>query len=330
MGPSLDAIIHDQHGIFARWQAIGCAVAPREFDRLARRGGPWLRVRYGIYTTRQIWNTLSAEQRLILRDRAALLVCDADAVLSHSSAARLLGLPLYDVHDDLSHVIRRTPDQSGRTQAKLKHHLSALEDVHVTTEFGARVTVPERTTIDLAREYGFHTGIVAADAALHTGADPDLLASMARDLTTEPGRPTVSRVVAAADGGAETPIETLGRVLLVAMGIAELKLQFVVPFAGGGSAVGDIYSPDLNHLFECDGRIKYQGQYDRFGNLVAPDDVLWLEKKREDKIRGEGIGFSRLIWPDVQPDSFERTSARLWTEIEQQGARRSHWLPPPA
>ena len=123
--------------------------------------------------------------------------------------------------------------------------------------------------------------------------------------------------------GAETPIETLGRVTLLNMGIDDLELQYVISFPNGGMAVCDIYSRGLNHVFECDGRIKYQNQFDSRGNVVTPEEVVWREKGREDKVRGQGVGFSRMTWQQVQPDSFERTSARLWREIRQQAAARN-------
>ena len=126
MRPGLEGIIEEQHGIFARWQAIGCGVTPREFDRLSRGVGPWVKVRYGVYTTRDRWTALSKEGRRALRDRAALLVCADDAVLSHSSAARAHGLPLYDVDEDLSHLTRMGTTQSSRVQADVKHHVASL------------------------------------------------------------------------------------------------------------------------------------------------------------------------------------------------------------
>ncbi len=325
----LDGILATQHGIFARHQAIACGVTSRQFSRLAGSDGPWIKVRYGVYTTRERWSGLTSHDRLVLRDRAALLVCESDAVLSHSSAARVLGLPLYAVPDQHSHVTRTTLTQTARVQAQVKHHVATLPAAHVMTLAGARVTSPERTVLDLAREYGFFTGVVAADAALNAGADSTVLTSMVEALTTEPGGPEIAAAVANARVGADTPIETLGRIILVRLGIDDLVLQHVIPFPDGGQAVGDIYSPTLNHLWECDGRVKYQTQDSDLSPEMSADHVVWLEKKREDRIRSLGIGISRLVWSDVQPNSFERTAQRLRREIQQQSGGGS-WLPPAA
>jgi hypothetical protein len=323
MRPGLDGIIAEQHGIFARWQAIGCGVTPREFERLTRPGGPWVKIRYGVYTTRERWLALTSEERQLIKDRASLLVCADDAVLSHTSAARAHGLPVYDVHEDVSHVVRNTFTQSGRTQAGIKHHEPTLQPDDIVVVAGMRVTSLERTVADVAREFGFLNGLVAADSALRQGADPARLHQVAALMTDWRGAPDVSAVVMHANAGAETPIETLGRVTLLNMGIDDLELQYEIRFPTGGRAFCDIYSRRLHHVFECDGRIKYQSQLDRDGTLVTPDEVVWREKGREDKVRGQGFGFSRLTWPQVQPDNFERTSARLWQEIRQQDAARN-------
>jgi hypothetical protein len=183
---------------------------------------------------------------------------------------------------------------------------------------------------DLSREFGYLTGLVAGDAALRLGADRDRLREIALRMTDWEGSPTVSAVAEDARPGSQTPIETLGRVTLLNMGIDDLELQYVITFPSGGLAMCDIYSRGLNHVFECDGRVKYRDQVDAWGNVVAPDEVVWREKGREDKVRGQGVGFSRLTWQHVQPDAFERTSARLWREIREQAAARNLRLPPGA
>ncbi|MEP6667436.1 MAG: hypothetical protein ABJA81_13390 [Nocardioidaceae bacterium] len=329
MRSGLRGIAARQHGIFARHQALTYAYTSREFAAMTAPGGQWVKVRYGVYAEREFWQSLDDHQRLLLKDRAAALVCAPDAVLTHSSAARLLGLPLHDVVDGLSHVTRPLPCQSGRVQAQVKHHRATLDPAQVIVVSELKTTVAERTVLDLSREYGYRTGLVAADAALHGGASSETLAALASALTTEPRAPVMTAVVAEADGRAQTPIETLSRVLLTDMGIDDLELQHVIHFPGGGHAEGDLYSPSLNHLFECDGRVKYQDQYDARGRLVTADEVVWLEKKREDKIRGLGIGVSRILWSDTSPANFERTCQRLWREIEQQSSHRL-WLPPSA
>ncbi|MGH3447207.1 MAG: hypothetical protein ACRDQA_19290 [Nocardioidaceae bacterium] len=327
MRSGLYGIISRQRGIFARHQAIACGYTKREFDAMTTpRTGPWVRVRYGVYADRKVWVGLSSDERLRLRDRAALLVCDEQTVLSHSSAARLLGLPVYDADDGLTHVTRPGQSQTSRVQAGIKHHRTPLDPARIITLDGVRVTDPAKTTLGMAAEFGYRSGLVTADAALREGASRGDLLSLASAVTTEPHAPAMRAVAEAADGRAETPIETLGRILLVNMGITDLELQVVIALADDHSAVVDIYSRGLRHVFEADGRVKYQDQYDARGRLVTADDVVWFEKKREDLVRGTGAGCSRIVWPDVLVENFPRVSARLWQEISDQHGGRL-WLP---
>ena len=329
MRPGIAGTAARQGGIFTRGQAIASGYTPREFDRLCAEGRLWRRVRYGVYTTTAYWNELDDRARMVLKDRAALLVCADDAVLSHSSAARYLGLPLHDIHDGLSHLIRRSGTQTSRAQAGVKHHVGRLGPDQVLDLDGCACTTAERTVLDLACEYGFHTALVAADAALQSGGSRQQLVTLVDLVATAPHHPAMATVAALADGRAQTPIETLGRCLLLDMGIDDLVLQHVIAFPDGGHAEVDLYSPSLHHVFECDGRLKYQEQYDARGEPVTADRVVWLEKRREDRIRGLGFGISRLTWPDVLPQSFPQVSARLWREVKQQSARH-RWLPPSA
>ncbi len=311
-----------QHGLFLRRQALSTGYTDREFDAMTSPGGPWVRVRYGVYCELALWQQLTLPQRLTLTDRAALLVCASDAVLSHTSAARVQSLSVYGVDDALSHLTRKTNGRSSRVQSGIKHHPASLDHHHVIEVEGARVTDPLRTAIDISREYGFRSGLVAADSALAAGTTRDDLLERVDALGSEPRGPTIKAVAHFADGRAETPIETLGRLLLCDMGITDVVPQYVIVFADGRRAVGDLYSPALNHLFECDGRVKYQNQINHYGETVTAEKVVWLEKVREDRVRGEGIGVSRIYWTDVLPQNFERASMRLWSEVKLQSAGR--------
>ncbi|MEJ7630564.1 MAG: hypothetical protein WKF54_13325 [Nocardioidaceae bacterium] len=310
-----------QHGLFARHQAIAAGYTEREFAHLTRPGnGLWVRVRYGIYTVRADWVELSDDARRRLIDQAALLVCDAGTVLSHSSAARRLGLPLYGADDGLTHVTRlRTHDRHlSRIEAGIKHHSGQVDEGELVRLDDVVVTEPIRTVLDLAREFGYRTGMVAADAALAAGASHDDLMERALCPSAGSKAPLLRALAQEADGRARSPLETLGRILLGGMGITDLELQHEVRLVDGGKAKVDLYSPALHHVFECDGRLKYREQLDLRGQRVSPQDVLWVEKLREDKIRGLGFGFSRMVWHDVMAENMARTSTRLWREIRQQ------------
>lgn len=323
MRPQLTAIADRQNGIFARHQALHAGYTEQEFNTLTGpKGSHWVRVRYGIYSERSSWDALTDIERAVRVDEAALLVCDEGTILSHSSAARRIGLPLYGVDDRLTHVTRvRTHGRMlSRIQAGIKHHCGLLGVDEVTESASKRVTDPARTVLDMTREFGYRTGLVAADAVLASGTSKAELKKRARATVTDTHAPTLAAVARDADARAESVMETLGRILLVGMGIDDLLPQFEIRLEDGGTAFADLYSLRLRHVFECDGRMKYRPQLDSRGRPMTADEVVWLEKRREDKIRGLGFGVSRILWADTEIDNFQRAAARLWREIRQQDA----------
>lgn len=329
MRNGLLGLMSSQGGIFLRRQALASGYTSGEFDALTRPGGSWVRIRYGVYSAREVCEALDEAARWQLRDRAALLVCNDQTVLSHSSAARVRQLPLYDADDGLSHVTRLGCGHGSRVQAGIKHHLADLRLDHVQGVNGMRLTSDVRTVLDVSREFGYRSGLVTADGALHAGTSRTDLLAAAATLHSTPHGPVMRAVVEDADGRAQTPIETLARILLFNMGITDLELQVRISFPHGGWAEVDILSKSLRHVFETDGRLKYQPQLDRYGRPVSADEVVWMEKKREDKVRGQALGVSRIFWADTLEGNFNAASARLWSEIRAQGARR-HELPPTA
>jgi hypothetical protein len=323
MRGSLKGIAESQGGIFARHQALAAGYTTKEFEWLTRsKSGPWVKVRYGIYTPRDSWDGLSPDARQLRLDRAALLVCDEGTVLSHSSAARLLGLPLYDAEDGLTHVtrLRLGGRQLSRTQAGICHHSGRLYDDEIVLHQGIAVTSAARTTLDVTSRFGFRAGLVVADAVLRSGVPRANLEAGLLRYPNDQHAAVRRSVVAAADGRAESPLETLGRILLVSMGIADVEPQYEVEFPEGGVAFVDMFSPSLRHVFECDGKLKYRRQVNWKGEEVDAAQVVWDEKQREDKLRGCGYGVSRISWKDTMVERFGVANSRLWREIRLQHA----------
>ncbi len=104
----------------------------------------------------------------------------------------------------------------------------------------------------------------------------------------------------------QSPHETVTRVFLVNIGIPTLQPQKAFRLPGGRFAIVDFYSDELQHVFEADGRQKYREQYDSRGRLLTSDDIVWMEKKREDLLRGLGLGMSRVFAFDTRPETLHR------------------------
>lgn len=294
--PRLTAVAAAQEGVFLRRQALTCGYSSDEV-KLALRRREWVRVRHGAYAEASGYDDLTEAERYRMLVLAVMLAIDEPAVASHNSAAAVLGLPLWGTDLSMVHVTRRL-GYGARTQAAVKHHTAGLPDHAVTRARSLAVTCPERTSIDLAREYGFEAGVVAADAALRGGADLALLQQMMKEMREWPGACAAAAAVAAADGCSESPGESLARLVVVESGLPPPRLQARI-VDGDFCARVDMLVERWNLVVEFDGRGKYERRGGRDESRLADGDVVWAEKLREDRLRDLGFEVVRLVWADL-------------------------------
>jgi hypothetical protein len=296
-----------------RRDALETGWSDGELARLTRSGA-WNRVRRGAYLDGPLPERAAARHLLLVH--ATLAGLRRPAVVSHQSAAVVLGMPLWDIALDRVHVTRRPPAWNDTSQF-LCSHVARLRDDEVVVVDGVAVTGPVRTALDLARSLPHETAVVLLDAALHQGLlSADALRDRMPDLLGVPGSRAAARSVAAADGRSESVGESRSRVALHRLGLAPSHLQFDVRTAGGrriGRA--DFAWVGAGLVGEFDGRIKY-GRLLRPGE--QPGDVVFEEKRREDAIRDEGWGVVRWTWPDISRP--ERLGARVRRALDR-GAR---------
>ncbi len=324
--PRLAAVAATQDGLFTRPQARAAGYADDDVRRLTRRQGPWMVVRRGVYVAAELWEVSGEHERWWLRDHAAHLAMETPHALSHDSAAAALGMPLVGVARSLSHITRRGVTGS-RTEHGVKHHLGKASPRDLVESRGVLVTGMARTGLDLAREHGFTTGVVAIDHARRVGTT---MRSFERELALMSRWPYVRRARAAlafSDPRAESPGESLARILVSELGVGEVDLQFAVPLAAG---VGYVDLRVGCHVFEFDGRVKYLPT-EQGGVATQPvEDVLWAEKQRELEIRGLGLGVSRIVWRDFWGAARARALRRLRAEYllteERHGRTLPRWL----
>ncbi len=271
--------------------------------RRMRRAGLLVPVRRGAYRTRPTEDPDGPEARHELLVRATLPQLGPGWVVSHESAAVLLGLPVWNRPLDRVHVSR--DGRGGATITRGVHrHISPLRPDEVTGVGGVRLTDATRTVVDIACGAPFEEAVVVADAALAPGTgrrapltDPGRLAA-ALDRCGRNGRTGARRVLAFADGGAGSPGESRSRIAMWRAGLPPPVLQYEVLGPDGRSlGFADFGWPELRTLGEFDGRVKY-------GRLVAagqvPADVLYAEKLREDAMRATDLGMVRWGWPDLE------------------------------
>lgn len=174
----------------------------------------------------------------------------------------------------------------GRPDALI--HRAGLDAEEVTNWFGVAVTRPARTVIDIARDSGLRAGLVVADAALADGLVS--VSELDAALVTKarwPGVRTARRVVELASPLAESPLETLSRLLVLDAGLPVPELQAVVHTRGGRYRVDALWR-DQRVILEADGMLKY----------ATPAD-LRAEKVRQENLERAGYVVIRVTWDDV-------------------------------
>jgi hypothetical protein len=282
------------HPLVLRRQAVDAGWSDDELAGMVRRR-EWTRLRRGAYVDGTLPE--SETQRHTLLVSGTLAALRRPAVVSHQSAAVLLGLPLWGAQLDQVHVTRRPPACNDRSPV-LVAHVAQLRDEEITVVDGVAVTSPVRTALDLARSLPFEAAVAVLDAALHVEAlsAPELSTSLAGIAGTRGSR-SAARAVAFADGRSESVGESRSRVLLHKLGLAPSTLQFEITDARGRAVARTDFAWEAQRVVgEFDGRVKY-GRLLRPGQ--DPGDAVFEEKRREDAIRDEDWSVVRWTWGDL-------------------------------
>jgi hypothetical protein len=161
--------------------------------------------------------------------------------------------------------------------------------------------------VDCAREWSLADGVVAIDAALHERkATRAELVRAVLDGAHRVGIAQAARVLGLSDGRAESPLESRGRLALLASGLPRPELQVEIHDASGLIGRVDGWYEEAAVALEFDGQVKYTDP--RYAS--TPGEALWKEKRREDLIRALGIRFVRVANEDLGPP-WPRISARI-------------------
>jgi len=312
------ALLRTQHGLITRRQLREAGYDDRQVRRLLARH-VLLRVRRGVYVERAHWEALDRYRgKPLLRIRAARLTLGGDYVLSHDSAAIVLGLGAPDPARALVHVTRRKV-HGDAVRAGVKHHLAPYPPEQVLVVDGLPILDPARTALDMAREHGLVAGVACCDAALRSGVSVAALEEARSRMWCWPYSTVMDEALALADPGAESWLESEARVLVHGLGIGQPQTQFGLT-DGHRTVWCDLRVG--RHVFEVDGLLKYDGD-----NLAGepPRLVLLREKERQDFVTGFKLGVSRVTAHDCRAGrraaearmlrEFLDTCARFGTDI---------------
>lgn len=176
-----------------------------------------------------VWAPRGVEPTARQWAQAAWLWSRRRGTLAGLSAAAWLGTKWIDATApaELNHGNRRAPP-------RLIVHSDALRAIEVTTVGGMPITTPARTAFDLGRRLPLEQGVQRIDALMNaTGLEVTQVEEIIADHRGAPGLRGLRETLAFVDGGAESPYESLTRLLLVRAGFPRPTSQIPVADAFG-------------------------------------------------------------------------------------------------
>ncbi|WP_116449852.1 hypothetical protein [Blastococcus litoris] len=291
MHPELRAAADTRLGVFTSKEAVDVGYRVEDI-RAELRSRRWLRLRKGVYATAKDVAGADERQRHLLDCIAVLTSLDAGPVLSHASAARLheLVVPRAEAPE-----VRVTTTDQWRRGRGYRVARAALPADDVVPWLGYRTTTVARTLVDCAREWSLVDSVIAFDAAIQERkVDRAELQRAVLAGRHRVGIAGAARALNLSDGRAESGLESRGRLAMIFAGLPRPQLQVEIYDDEGFIGRADGWYQDAAVAIEFDGQVKYTDP--RYGAL--PGEVLWNEKRREDRMRDTGIRVVRVVNED--------------------------------
>lgn len=275
---------------FTLGEAAECGVTKHQLS-----GETFTRVFRGVHVLADVHDSGWLAQRA----RAALAGLPAEAVISHTTAAELLKLPVRP--DWRIHVTVPSGHVVPAVRAGLRPHegVGAM-DVH-ELPCGLRVTSPARTWLDLAPLMGRDGLVAVGDAILRQDlATVDGLRGAVAGARRRRGVIAARSAVQLVRPGVDSPQETSLRLVVLAAGLPEPEVNLdVFDDAGRWVARPDLSYPTLKIAIE------YEGDHHRADQMQWRRDIQrdrdlerlgWIVVRVvADDLRGTGAGLVRRL-----------------------------------
>jgi predicted transcriptional regulator of viral defense system len=277
-------------GVVTTSDLLKLGLTPSAVRTLTGRG-ELLSLGHGAYATPQLVDWLAAVPvgDVLLRAACAVATSGDGSVVSHQTAAQIHGLDMYGKPPGRVQITRPPGLGSKSGKPGVQVHTARLPDRHVGVRLIVPVTSVSRTVIDMARASAFSKGVVVADSALRLklASKKDLRAVVA-DCARWPGNQKAARVVEFADGAAESPLESLARVVFAEGGLPPPQLQVEITDDGFIGRV-DFLWPEYRTIVEVDGLIKYK---------IDPARAR-EQLRRDSRLRRAGYEVEHFEWRDI-------------------------------
>jgi very-short-patch-repair endonuclease len=292
-------------------------------------GASWRRLGPSVYA----WAGLA--ETPALRLEAARARMPEAAAFSGKTAAWLHGLDVAPC-EPIEAIL--AGDGEGWERGGLSVRRAALDDCEVVVRRGFRTTSPVRTVSDLTRKLSLVEAVVITDMALRAGLIHHAeLSEWVHRRAGRKGVGPVRRVLEFAEAGAESPMESRLRMLLVLNGLPRPQVQVTVRDETG-SFVGrpDLYYPEHGLGIEYDGETHRASlvEDNRRQNRLLLAEVSLLRFTGADVLRRPDSVVTQVrnalahVAPKPASHSPMRTSRRIQTRILQSDAGSAEIIPP--
>ncbi|WP_427129362.1 type IV toxin-antitoxin system AbiEi family antitoxin domain-containing protein [Pseudarthrobacter sp. S9] len=290
---SLPAILPASGNIWRTEELLDRGISARQIRRLSD-AGTLLKLRRGCYVRTIFWASLdkdsSSRTRIDAYAHRTLISSNGSYVFSHTSAARLHGLYLWQVDDRIHLTVPFLPSSGGHA-GDVVAHTRALPALDVVQLQGYRVTSLERTAVDCCLVLNYRQGLILMDHALRLGAGREELERQCAQLRGASGVGNLRKVLTHSDARSESPGETLTRDLIRRLQLPTPELQFEVRTRLGLFRL-DCAWPERLVALEFDGRRKYF-------EYAPTAEAVFQERRREKALVELGWRVVRIEWRDL-------------------------------
>lgn len=219
-------------------------------------------------------------------DRSFIELCQVYAAgmpdgqyFSHTTAARLLGLPLpWELQNSpLLHVTSDLPRHAPRARGIVGHHAEA-NGKHLVAVGDLRVTSAVQTWCDLATVVTVRDLVIIGDALVRRKRPFATLAELQETLDGWCGRRGARLLRVAFESvraGVDSPKETEVRLIIVEAGLPEPLVNATIRNSHGAFlALGDLVYPEYRILIEYDGAYHFAGDEQLYKDIDRLDTVM--------------------------------------------------------
>lgn len=270
---------------------------PRSLTRDVDRG-VLVKLRRGAYVPSAAWLNLDSRGRHLLRARAVVAASDRPLILAGRSAAAVWGMPIAGRWPDEVSVLDEWRG-GGRSEPGVRRTAMGFPSAQVQEVDGFRVTSLARTALDVARRHPFLDAVGSIDWALWrknpAAISLEELADELQRMNPRTGRRHLERIVEFGTSLSDSFGESRARAQIHLCGFVPPELQ--VEFRDAeGLMITDFFWRKIRKACEFDGKVKYTRDDLTGGD---PGEVVWQEKKRQDRLGRLGVGVERIVSHDV-------------------------------